>query len=246
MFMILKDKIIIVTGGSGLLGRQIIKDIESKGGIAINADIGVETNLENRTLKADITSETSVVETIKMVYDHFGKIDGLVNNAYPRTADWGAPFEELSYSSWQKNVDMQLNSAFLFVQKIIPFLIKSKGSVVNMASIYGVVGNDMTLYENTKINTAPAYSAIKGGIINFTRYLASYYGRKGVRFNCVSPGGIFDNQDPIFVKNYEDKVPMGRMGLPEDIAPSVSFLLSDEAKYITGQNLIVDGGWTSI
>ena len=244
--MILKDKIIIVTGGSGLLGREIIKDIELKGGIAINADIGVETNLENKTLKTDITFETSVLETIKMVYDHFGKIDGLVNNAYPRTADWGAAFEDLSYSSWQKNVDMQMNSVFLFIQKIIPFLIESKGSVVNMASIYGVVGNDMTLYENTKIKTAPAYTAIKGGIINFTRYLASYYGRKGVRFNCVSPGGIFDNQDPIFVKNYEDKVPMGRMGLPEDIAPSVSFLLSDEAKYITGQNLIVDGGWTSI
>ena len=102
------------------------------------------------------------------------------------------------------------------------------------------------LYENTNLHTAAPYSAIKGGIINFTKYLASYFGRKGVRINCVSPGGVFDNQDPIFVSNYEKKVPMGRMANPDDISPSVSFLLSDDAKYITGQNLIVDGGWTII
>ena len=244
--MILQNKVIIVTGGSGLIGREIIKDITSKGGIAINVDIGVETDLEKRTVYGDITSEESIKETIKLVYKKFGKIDGLVNNAYPRTADWGDIFEDVSFSSWKKNVDMQMNSVFLFIQKIAPFLIKSKGSVVNIASIYGVVGNDMSLYENTKIKTAPAYCAIKGGIINFTRYMASYYGKKGVRFNCVSPGGIFDNQDPIFVKNYEDKVPMARMGNPDDIAPSVAFLLSDDSKYITGQNIIVDGGWTAI
>ncbi len=244
--MILKNKVIIVTGGSGLIGREIIKDITFKGGIAVNADIGVNTDLENRTIQADITSEESIESIIKLIFEKFGKIDGLVNNAYPRTSDWGTPFEEIKYLSWQKNVDMQMNSVFLFIQKLAPYLIESKGSVVNISSIYGVVGNDMSLYENTKIKTPPAYSAIKGGVINFTRYLASYYGRRGVRFNCVSPGGIFDNQDPIFVKNYEDKVPMARMGKPDDIAPSVSFLLSGEAKYITGQNLIIDGGWTAI
>lgn len=244
--MILKNKVIIITGGSGLIGREIIKDIISKGGIAINVDIKVNTDLENRTIHADITSEESINATIKLIYENFGKIDGLVNNAYPRTSDWGNSFEEINYLSWQKNVDMQLNSVFLLIQKLAPYLIESKGSVVNISSIYGVVGNDMSLYEDTKIKTAPAYSAIKGGLINFTRYLASYFGRKGVRFNCVSPGGIFDNQDPIFVENYENKVPLARMGNPNDIAPSVSFLLSDEAKYITGQNLIVDGGWTAI
>jgi len=141
---------------------------------------------------------------------------------------------------------MQMNTTFLFIQKIMSELLKTKGAIVNMTSIYGVVGNDLTIYENTSINTAAPYSAIKGGVINFTRYLASYYGRQGVRVNCVSPGGIFDNQHETFVANYEKKVPMGRMGKPDDIAPAVSFLLSDEAKYITGQNLIVDGGWTVI
>ncbi|RTY90305.1 SDR family oxidoreductase [Flavobacterium sp. GSN2] len=242
----LKDKIIIVTGGSGLLGKEIIKDLEAKGAIAINADINVATDFEKNTLTVDITSEESIVKAIKMVTDYHGKIDGLVNNAYPRTKDWGIRFEDITYESWQKNVDMQMNTTFLFIQKIIPELLKTKGSIVNMTSIYGVVGNDLTIYENTSINTAAPYSAIKGGVINFTRYLASYYGRQGVRVNCVSPGGIFDHQHETFVANYEKKVPMGRMGNPDDIAPAVSFLLSDEAKYITGQNLIVDGGWTAI
>lgn len=244
--MILKDKIIIVTGGSGLLGKAILEDIRKKGGIAINADINVGNFLEQYTIKTDITSEESIVNSIKEISNYYGKIDGLVNNAYPRTKDWGVKFENITYESWQSNVDMQMNTTFLFIQKIMSEVLKTKGSIVNITSIYGVVGNDLTIYENTSISTAAPYSAIKGGIINFTRYLASYYGRQGVRVNCVSPGGIFDNQHEIFVTNYEKKVPMGRMGNPDDIAPSVSFLLSDEAKYITGQNLIVDGGWTSI
>jgi NAD(P)-dependent dehydrogenase (short-subunit alcohol dehydrogenase family) len=242
----LKNKIIIVTGGSGLLGKEIIKDLETKGAIAINADINVTTDFEKKTLNVDITSKESIVKAIQLVADFYGKIDGLVNNAYPRTKDWGTKFEDITYESWQKNVDIQMNSTFLFIQKIMPELLKTKGSIVNMTSIYGVVGNDLTIYENTSINTAAPYSAIKGGVINFTRYLASYYGRQGVRVNCVSPGGIFDNQHEAFVANYEKKVPMGRMGNPDDIAPAVSFLLSEEAKYITGQNLIVDGGWTVI
>jgi NAD(P)-dependent dehydrogenase (short-subunit alcohol dehydrogenase family) len=244
--MILKDKVIIVTGGSGLIGRAIIQDIRDKGGIAINSDINVETDLNKFEIKTNITDEGSIIETIAAVAAHFGKINGLVNNAYPRTKDWGARFEDMTTESWRENVDMQMNSSFVFIQKIIPELLKSKGTVVNIASIYGVVGNDFTVYENTNIITAAAYSAIKGGIINFSRYLASYFGRKGIRVNCVSPGGIFDNQDKIFVENYEKKVPLARMGTAKDIAPVVSFLLSDEAGYITGQNIIVDGGWTAI
>ena len=244
--MTLKDKVIIVTGGGGLLGKEFIKNLKSKGAIAINADINIKTDYEKNNLFVDITSKDSIVEAIKNIISVYGKIDGLVNNAYPRTNDWGEKFEDIKYESWQMNVDMQMNTTFLFIQKVMPELLKTKGAIVNIASIYGVVGNDFTIYEGTNMTSAAAYSAIKGGIINFSRYLASYYGRHGVRVNCVSPGGIFDNQNEIFVKNYELKVPLKRMGNPDDIAPAVSFLLSDEAKYITGQNLIVDGGWTAI
>jgi len=245
--MILQNKIIIVTGGSGLIGRAIVQDIAQKGGIAINADISVETYLDKGLLNVDITNDDSIEKGIQSVITHFGRIDGLVNNAYPRTKDWGNKFEDIIPDSWRKNIDMQMNSYFVFCQKVLKQMAKQQnGAIVNIASIYGVVGNDFTVYEGTSLTSAAAYSAIKGGIINFTRYLASYFGKDNIRVNCVSPGGIFDNQNPVFVKNYKNKVPLKRMGTPEDIAPTVSFLLSGEAKYITGQNLIVDGGWTAI
>ena len=243
----LSEKIIIVTGGSGLIGRAIIQDITKKGGIAINADISVETNLDKGLLNVDITNDDSIEKGIQTVITHYGRIDGLVNNAHPRTKDWGNKFEDIIPDSWRKNIDMQMNSYFVFCQKVLKHMAKQQNvAIVNIASIYGVVGNDFTVYEGTSLTSAAAYSAIKGGIINFTRYLASYFGKDNIRINCVSPGGIFDNQNPVFVENYEKKVPLKRMGTPEDIAPAVSFLLSDEAKYITGQNLIVDGGWTAI
>lgn len=245
--MILKDKIIIVTGGSGLIGRAIIADILKKGGVPVNIDVQVTTDLANGTLQADLTNDASVKEAVEKIIAHFGKIDGLVNNAYPRTKDWGNIFENIDPASWRSNVDMQLNSYFVISQEVLKQMKRqSSGSIINVASIYGVVGNDFTVYEGTSINPPAAYSAIKGGIINFSRYLASYFGKDNIRVNCVSPGGIFDNQPEAFVKNYEHKVPLKRMGLPEDIAPAVSFLLSEEAKYITGQNLLVDGGWTAI
>jgi len=245
--MILENKIVIVTGGSGLIGNELISDIRKKGGIAINADIGVETNLKEGTLYVDITDDCSIEEGLNLVIEKYGRIDGLVNNAYPRTKDWGVKFEDINTESWRSNIDMQLNSYFVCCQKTLNFMSRQKyGSIVNIASIYGVVGNDFTLYEEYGGTSPAAYSAIKGGLINFTRYLASYYGRKGIRVNCVSPGGILDNQPASFISRYEAKVPMGRLGNPDDIAPSVSFLLSDGAKYITGQNLIVDGGWTII
>ncbi len=245
--MILTDKIIIVTGGSGLIGKEIVSDIISKGGFAINADIIVETNLKDGTVQMDITDDQSIIAGINHIMNMFGRIDGFVNNAYPRTKDWGTKFEEIDPASWRANIDMQLNGYFVCCQKILKIMAsQGYGSIVNIASIYGVVGNDFTLYEDYGGTSPAAYSAIKGGIINFTRYLASYYGKKGIRINCVSPGGILDKQHPSFIEKYVKKVPIGRMGTPEDIAPSVSFLLSEEARYITGHNLIVDGGWTCI
>ncbi len=245
--MILNNKIILVTGGSGLIGKELVADINRKGGKAINADIGVETCLKLGTIFMDITNDNSIQNGIDLIVKEYGRIDGLVNNAYPRTKDWGVKFEDIDPQSWRNNIDMQLNSYFVCSQKVLKIMDNQHcGAIINIASIYGVVGNDFTLYEGYGGTSPAAYSAIKGGIINFTRYLASYYGKKGIRVNCVSPGGIFDHQHHSFVARYEAKVPLGRLGKPDDIAPSVSFLLSDDAKYITGQNLIVDGGWTCI
>lgn len=245
--MILKDKVIIVTGGCGLIGHEIVDDILRKGGIVVNADISVLTDLDRGVYHLDISDDSSIHEMVASVVTTFGRIDGLVNSAYPRTKDWGAFFEDIDPESWRKNVDIQMNSCFVVSQAVLKIMSQQGyGSIVNIASIYGVVGNDFTLYEEYGGTSPAAYCAIKGGIINFSRYLASYYGRKNIRVNCVSPGGIFDNQHPSFVEKYCAKVPMGRMGNPSDIAPSVSFMLSDEAKYVTGQNLVVDGGWTVI
>ena len=157
-------------------------------------------------------------------------MDGLVNIAYPRTRDWGVRFEDVPYDSWQKNVDMQMNSVFLLCQTVLKYMkVQGSGSIVNIGSIYGVVGNDFTIYEGYGGTSPAAYCAIKGGIINFSRYLASYFGKCGIRVNCVSPGGIKDQQHPSFIERYESKSPLKRMGRPEEIAPAVCFLLSDEA-----------------
>ena len=243
----LKDKVVIVTGGNGLIGNSIIKRIIKEGGIAINAEINVITNLDNGMIYCDITNQNSVDECITQIVERYGRIDGWVNNAYPRTEDWSKKFEEIPLSSWKKNVDMQLNSIFICCQLVLAQMKKQRsGSIVNISSIYGVVGPDFSVYDKTDMTMPAAYSAIKGGVVNFTRYLASYYGSFGIRINCVSPGGIFDKQSVEFISNYKKRVPMKRLGSPEDVSPSVTFLLGNDSKYITGHNLIVDGGWTSI
>lgn len=243
----LEKKIIIITGGNGLLGSAIIEKLIVDGAFVINLDINHKTNESLSNIECDITNQESVDNSLNLIINKYEKIDGLVNNAYPRTQDWGNKFEDIKLDSWKKNIDWQLNSYFYMSQQVAGQMAKQKsGSIINIASIYGVIGPDFTVYDGTNMTMPAGYAAIKGGLINLTRYMASYFGPHKVRVNTVSPGGIFDNQNISFVENYEKKVPLRRMGLPEDITPSVSFLLSDESKYITGQNLIVDGGWTTI
>ncbi len=243
----LKNKIIIVTGSQGLIGRYVVERLEEFEATVVKVDINFEKKGGNQ-YKIDLTTTVGVDQLLESVLEKFGKIDGLVNNAYPRTADWGVKFEDIELASWNLNFEMQMGSLFYLLKKVLLIMKGQKaGSVVNVSSIYGVVGNDFNVYKNTGGMTSPAaYSAIKGGLINFSRYLASYYGPHGIRVNCVSPGGVFNHQNETFVKQFEEQVPMNRMAQPHEIAPSVCFLLSEQASYVTGHNLMVDGGWTAI
>lgn len=247
MFEGIKNKVIILTGANGLIGKETNKHLTKNGAIVIAVDIG--DSAEGEIYKYDVTQEKDIDSLIERILLEHGRIDGLVNLAYPRTKDWGAFFENIPLDSWRKNMDMQLNSVFYICQQVLHVMEEqNNGAIVNIASIYGVVGNDFSLYEEYGGTSPAAYSAIKGGIINFTRYLASYYGKKNIRVNCVSPGGILDerNQHPSFIKRYSEKSPLKRLGNPKEIAPAITFLLSDEASFITGHNLMVDGGWTAI
>ena len=245
MFSI-KDKIIVVTGGNGLLGKQIISTFRENGAIAISVDINFE-QLGDDDFVMDITSETSVNSVVDSIIKKYYRIDGWVNNAYPRTNDWGNKFENILFESWRKNVDMHMNGYFLCCQVVLNQMKKQgSGSLLNMSSIYGLIGPDFTVYDGTEMTMPAAYAAIKGGLNNLTRYLASYYGKYQVRINTISPGGIFDNQPETFVNNYINKVPLKRMGTPKDIVSAVFYLMTDESSYVTGHNLIVDGGWSII
>lgn len=245
MFSLL-DKVIVVTGGNGLLGKQIISSFRENGAIAIASDIYFEQQGEHDYI-LDITSETSVKNFIAEIIEKYGRIDGWVNNAYPRTKDWGSKLEDVPFESWQKNVDMHLNGYFLCCQVVLKEMKEQGfGSLVNMSSIYGLLGPDFTVYDGTEMTMPAAYAAIKGGLNNLTRYLAAYYGASQVRVNTVSPGGIFDNQPEAFVSNYNKKVPLKRMGSPKDIVAALHYLLADESNYVTGHNLVVDGGWTIV
>jgi NAD(P)-dependent dehydrogenase (short-subunit alcohol dehydrogenase family) len=244
----LKGKVIVVTGGNGLIGKNIVARLKEEGATCYNVDISNHESELPTDIQCDITNPEEIRRVIDKILLTSGKIDGWVNNAYPRTDDWGHFFEQVSLDSWRKNIDMQLNAVFYCCQLVLEIMKKqSSGHLVNVASIYGVVGNDFTIYEDTGGMTSPAaYSAIKAGIINFTRYLASYYGRYNINVNSVSPGGVFNGQNEAFVSNFSKRVPLKRMANASEIAPAIAFLLSDDSKYITGHNLIVDGGWTAI
>ena len=213
----LNNKVIIVTGGRGLIGREIVKELRERGAVAIDADMSVSTDAEARTFHLDLTDNGSIDALIEFTLSNYGgRIDGLINAAYPHTPDWGRyKFEDTPFEHWSENVRIQLNPVFYIDQQVARVMTRQKsGSIVNFGSIYGIVGNDFTIYEEYGGSSPAEYCAIKGGIINFTRYMASYLGKDGIRVNCVCPGGIFDNQREEFLRAYNHRCPMKRMGNP--------------------------------
>lgn len=254
----LDKKISFVTGGVGLIGIEVTRALADAGAKVVILDInkekagGVKKQLQKKGKNVDfepfdITDLDKIDQAIDSLKSKYGKIDIWVNAAYPQTSDWGNKVEDLSLETFQKNVDKHLNS-YSWISRKVCLIMKEqrKGSLINFGSIYGVVGNNFSVYKGTNLTSPMAYSVIKGGIVNLTRYLASYFGEFNVRVNTICPGGIFNNQNKIFVKNYEKNTLLKRMGQPEEIASAVLFLASDASSYVTGITLMVDGGWTAI
>ena len=248
----LRGKTAIVVGGSGLLGREVVKGLRDFGAIVYLADVtrdeaaSLIDDATVRHLALDVTSPDSIASAFRTVIAAAGRIDVMVNSAYPRTPDWGLKFEKIPFDSWKANVDSQLGGSFLCCQAVAEQMKKQDGgSIINLGSIYGVSAPDFSIYEGTEMTMPAAYAAVKGGGIALTNYLATYYAKHKIRANTVSPGGIFDNQPQAFVDKYSRKTPLGRMGSPDEIVGAVIYLASDASSYVTGQNLLVDGGWTT-
>lgn len=246
-----KDKVALITGGAGRLGSEMAKALKEFGATVYVGDAD-QRNVEKKIGKdiafelLDIRSGTSIKKVFEKILNIEKRIDVLINCAYPRTKDWGLKMERVSFGSWKENVDSHLGGYFLCSQLAAEQMkLQKRGSIINMASMYGVVAPDFSIYEGTEMTMPVAYAAIKGGIISFTRYLATYYGGYNVRANAISPGGILDNQSPSFVDRYCKKTPLGRMGTSSDVVGAAVFLASDASSYVTGQNLLVDGGWTA-
>ncbi len=254
----LNGKKAVVTGGAGLLGKEIVRAFLQAGARVVivdtNASAGQKLAESFSSCKAKITFVPWDVSQMQDLENHIAAlaknlkgIDIWVNCAYPRTADWGVLPEHVSPESWRQNVDSQLNANAFCCTRVANHMKKNGGCIINLGSIYGLGGGKFDIYDGTSVKPLPIiYSVVKGGIVNLSRYLASYYGKYNIRVNSVCPGGVLDGQDPKFVKQYAKQTPLGRMAYSHEVASTVLFLASDAASYVSGATLMVDGGWTAV
>jgi NAD(P)-dependent dehydrogenase (short-subunit alcohol dehydrogenase family) len=250
----LRNRTILISGAAGRIGSAVAKAIVEQGGTAILMDNDEGKLFELReslgterviALICDITNRADLEEKIDIVFNDFDTIDGAVHSAYPRSAGWGASFENLSENYLASDLMSQLGGAIFFSRYILRrFVEKKKGSLVHISSIQGVAAPKFDHYEGTSMVSPIEYSAIKSGVIAVTRYLAKYYRGQGVRVNCVSPGGLLDSQPESFITRYRQDCNNKGLLASEDIAGAICFLLGDESKFITGQNIVVDDGWS--
>jgi NAD(P)-dependent dehydrogenase (short-subunit alcohol dehydrogenase family) len=265
----LSGRTIIVTGGAGLLGREYGHALIAAGASVVLADINrdnvtaVAAGMPGRPGAAlgvgvDVTDEHSVAGLVRTTLAAFGRIDGLVNNAAinpsfagDAQAEFDLPFERYSLDLWNRTLAVNLTGMFLCAREVAPtMLAQQRGVVVNVSSTYGLVGPDQRLYEadvpDDRRGYKPvAYSVTKSGVLGFTRYLAAYWAGTGIRVNTLTPGGVFNDQPDKFVRRYSARTPLGRMAERHEYSGALLFLLSDASSYMTGSNLVVDGGWTA-
>lgn len=249
-------KHIVVIGAAGLLGKEVARCLLAEGNNVVLSDINLDAleavrkeldqnNINTFVQNVNITSQSSIDELIVSATKHFGEIDSVVNCAYPRNDQYGVKVEEVSYSSFCENVNLHLGGYFLTCQRFaLALKEQGHGHVINLASIYGVVAPKFEVYNGTEMTMPVEYSAIKSGIIQLTRYFAQYFKASKVRFNSVSPGGIYYNQPDKFTNQYGAHSLSGGLLSPEEVARVICFLISDDGKAINGQNIIVDDGWT--
>ncbi len=247
----LKGKVILVTGGAGMYGKCIVEGLAEAEGTVITASRNLESGqafadeckakgLDVHAMQVDQADHESVLELKKGIADKFGGLDVLVNNAVARTTK--------GYNTSLESLDMSLKvngtGVFNITREMTELIAKrGGGSIVNIASMMGMFGPDLSNYDGTDMgDIAPDYFFHRGGMINYTRYLARFLASKKIRANCISPGGLFNNQNPIFVNNYNKKVPVGRMANNDDIKGIVVLLASDASAYINGENILMDGG----
>lgn len=261
----LDSRVVVVTGAAGLLGSRYVRSLAAAGAHVVAADLDLDecekvlSPIPGRhmAVEVDITDEKSVTAMTELVMADFGRVNALVNNAAasdmverPALAADLSRFEAYPIEEWRRMLDANVTGTFLVSQSVGAVMAEAGGgSIVNIASTYGMVGPDQSLYRRSDgtqpFYKSPAYPASKGAVIAFTRYLAAYWGHRGVRVNTLSPGGVENRQDDEFVRSYSQRTPLGRMASPSDYSGAVVFLCSDASLYMTGANLVVDGGWTA-
>lgn len=256
---LLSDKMVVIIGGAGLLGQAFVHAILQQGGTVIVADIDpsrAESVCRDCNLRfpgstshpesVDINTKDSIDRLISRVSARFGKIDAVINSAYPRNKQYGRKLEDVEYADFCDNVGKHLGGYFLSTQRFAEFFKRQTfGHVINISSIYGSIAPRFEVYEGTAMTMPVEYAAIKSAVQHLSIYFMRYYKGTPLRFNCISPGGILDNQPTSFVQRYNVHAQFKGMLHPSDIAGTAVFLLSDLSTHINGQNLIVDDGWST-
>jgi len=253
----LDGKVVVMTGAAGILGSLAVARFLERGArvFALDASEAALDRLgpeHDSLLKGlvDVGDKPSVLRAHQYLQERWGVADVLFNNAAAKSENFFAPFEEFPLEDWNQVMTVNLTGAMLCCQAFGSSMAdRGRGAIVNTLSIYGIVAPDQRIYEGSEylgraINTPAIYSASKAGLWGLTKYLASYWGPKGVRVNAVTPGGVFSGQNDTFVRSYNYRVPLNRMASGEDIVNAMTFLASDASGYVTGHNLVVDGGWT--
>ncbi|WP_375083788.1 oxidoreductase [Providencia sp. SKLX074055] len=252
---LLADKNILVIGAGGLLGSTLVAELLNQKVKVIAADINLET-MNDRLKSININTKNSNIhllqcnivdkESIKKVLDSALEIDGAVNTTYPRNNKYGSHFFDVSLESFNENLSLHLGSSFLFTQQCAAYFLRHKKpfSLVNISSIYGVIAPKFEIYEKTSMTMPVEYAAIKSAILHLNKYVVSYINDSKFRINCVSPGGIFDSQPEEFLKAYKANTHGEGMLNVKEIIGTITFLLSDQSRYVTGQNIIVDDGFS--